>query len=439
MPPETLQTLQDLEITGPAGSEPDETPYGPTENDGLPAQIGPLVPQPAPEAHPFTQPLAAYDQFYPPTLGSFEYNSASTVPIDPRLVDAQLGLPAASGPGGGFTGFHNNPWGPQSTSSVPLDNPIVSAESLPQYNPTVPLVPGMSSFEPMVRTAWSSDGSLPPAPRATTSSSLSMCDVSTPASSHSPGSPSKIGGRIAEPPPASTKASPKKLGMPFEPRAEHSSKKKRRQSSGLTSTQTKSEGASHRNNSVPSLSSKHPLAPAGMPIGTITSNDKKKQNSPSSQQTKATSSIPSQPPAPSSSKPSEPDPRARNRAAANRCRAKNKVAVAELEATERAMSTEHQELTQTARSLREEVLTLKNQLLMHGNCDDDVIQRYLANSARMVGTGVIGQSPMLPGSMSTTYPAGSFQMGLPSMPSSSSHASTAGAARASQKDRARKH
>lgn len=54
------------------------------------------------------------------------------------------------------------------------------------------------------------------------------------------------------------------------------------------------------------------------------------------------------------------------------------------------MGAEHEALTRTARSLREEVLSLKNQLLMHGNCDDDLIQQYLANSARLVGSGVMG-------------------------------------------------
>ncbi|KKY36559.1 putative transcription factor atf21 [Diaporthe ampelina] len=103
--------------------------------------------------------------------------------------------------------------------------------------------------------------------------------------------------------------------------------------------------------------------------------------------TTTTSTPPSQPSSSTQPPPQQADHRARNREAANRCRAKGKVAVAELEATERAMSTEHEALARTARSLRDEVLALKNQLLMHGNCDDDVIQQYLANSARMVGSG----------------------------------------------------
>lgn len=83
----------------------------------------------------------------------------------------------------------------------------------------------------------------------------------------------------------------------------------------------------------------------------------------------------------------QPTQRARNREAANKCRAKTKLAVADLESTERAMSTENRELSATARGLRDEVLRLKNALLSHANCDDDLIQRYLTNQARMVGGG----------------------------------------------------
>lgn len=78
----------------------------------------------------------------------------------------------------------------------------------------------------------------------------------------------------------------------------------------------------------------------------------------------------------------------RSRQAANKCRAKTKLAVADLESTERAMGSEHRELSATARGLRDEVLLLKNELLAHGNCGDPLIQRYLANQARMVGAGV---------------------------------------------------
>lgn len=84
--------------------------------------------------------------------------------------------------------------------------------------------------------------------------------------------------------------------------------------------------------------------------------------------------------------------RHRNRDAANKCRAKTKKAAADLESTERAMSSENRELSAVARGLRDEVLMLKHQLLAHGACDDDLIQRYLANQARRVGYGSSGYS-----------------------------------------------
>lgn len=90
-------------------------------------------------------------------------------------------------------------------------------------------------------------------------------------------------------------------------------------------------------------------------------------------------------------RPAPPTQRTRNRDAANKCRAKTKLAVADLESTERAMSTEHRELAATARGLRDEVLLLKNELLAHGNCDDSLIRQYLTNQARMVGNGPILQ------------------------------------------------
>ncbi|KAG8162429.1 hypothetical protein KVR01_008194 [Diaporthe batatas] len=87
-------------------------------------------------------------------------------------------------------------------------------------------------------------------------------------------------------------------------------------------------------------------------------------------------------------KPAEPTARHRNRDAANKCRAKTKKAVAELESTELAKRSEHRELSATARSLQDEVLGLKTELLAHGNCDDALIQQYLMNQARRVGQGV---------------------------------------------------
>lgn len=431
MPPETLQDLQDLEITGAAGSQQrDETQYELIQSDEQPAQPfrpdHPSAPHQPSEVLSIEQPHTA--PFYPPHLSSFGFDSNSTIPIpiDPGLLDARFDRPAAPGPGGGgVAGFHQDPWVAQTATSVNMGGFMMSPTSLPQYNSSMPLVPGMSSFEPMVSTTWSMDGSLPSTSASrgpTMSSSLSVPSTSTPASSQSPSSPRKVSTGTLEPPAAHKEAVPIHLGMQVEPRAEH----RRRQASGpRVPPKTSAEKSRHRNNSAPGFTAPQiPIAPAIRAVAT-TSDDKnnnikrdsssasggfKHQKKSSTTTTAATTSnAPSDPPQPwppsqqqSTTIPAQqqqqqqaqphpqPDPRARNREAANRCRAKSKVAVAELEATERAMGAEHHALTQTARSLREEVLSLKNQLLMHGNCDDDLIQQYLANSARMVGSGVLG-------------------------------------------------
>lgn len=433
MPLESLQTLQDLEITGPAGPpQQDETQYEPIEGDEQqPAQpFGPGHPsaphmQRPSQAHSFEQPHPS--PFYPPLLNSFGFDTASGIPIDPGLLDARFDHPAGPGPGGGgVAGFHRDPWATQPATSVNMDSFMVSPTSLPQYNHSMPLVPGMSSFEPMVSTAWSMDGSLTSTSTSTSrgptmSSSLSVPGTSTPASSQSPSSPMKVSTGMIQPPAASKEAMPIHLGMQAEPRVEDQPSKKRRPASGPNVPPKTSVNKSHRNNSSPGFSTAPvPIAPAITAVAATGDDDQKNNNkkgvkgsSPKHQQTSTTtmmtttttttaSNAPYRPaeagpssqrpthPAQQQQSPPQPDPRARNREAANRCRAKSKVAVAELEATERAMGAEHHALTQTARSLRDEVLQLKNQLLMHGNCDDEVIQQYLANSARLVGSGVLG-------------------------------------------------
>ncbi|KKY32755.1 putative transcription factor atf21 [Diaporthe ampelina] len=84
-----------------------------------------------------------------------------------------------------------------------------------------------------------------------------------------------------------------------------------------------------------------------------------------------------------------PAQRRRNRAAATKCRAKAKLAAADLEASERAMSSEHHRLSAMARDLRDELLQLKHELLAHGKCGDVHIQQYLARQARVVVNGTL--------------------------------------------------
>lgn len=85
-----------------------------------------------------------------------------------------------------------------------------------------------------------------------------------------------------------------------------------------------------------------------------------------------------------------PDKPARSRAAANKCRAKGKAAAAELEATEKAESLRRGQLLATFRSLQTEVFALKSEILMHGNCDDLMIQNYLNSTAGSFATGYGG-------------------------------------------------
>lgn len=441
MPLETLQTLQDLDIRRTAASQQDEPQYELIEGDEQPAQPfhpgHPSAPHQASEVYSFEQPHTA--PFYPPHLNTFAFDSNGTISINSGLLDAGFGHRVAPGPGGGdVAGFHQDPWVAQPATTVNMGGLMESPASLPQYNTPMPLVPGMSSFEPMVSTAWSMDDSLPSASTSkgpTTSSGLSLPGTSTPASSQSPSSPRKVSIGMVEPPSASKEAMPIHLGMQVEPRAEDQG----RQTPGPKAPPARSaERSRQRNNSAPGFSTPQvAIAPAIRAVATTSddknNNEKKRISSTSGSfkhqknlsttaTTATTNNGPSGPvePGPFLQQPTtnpkqqqqEPDPRARNREAANRCRAKSKVAVAELEATERAMGAEHQALTQTCRTLREEVLSLKNQLLMHGNCDDDLIQQYLANSARLVGSGVLGPVTAATTTVAVTGGGG----GMPPMP-----------------------
>lgn len=90
--------------------------------------------------------------------------------------------------------------------------------------------------------------------------------------------------------------------------------------------------------------------------------------------------------------PAAPRPvqRVRNRIAANKCRTKTKAAVAELEATAKAESLRHEQLSVALRSLQAEVFALKSEILTHGACGDGLIQDYLNGSARSWAAGCGG-------------------------------------------------
>jgi len=70
----------------------------------------------------------------------------------------------------------------------------------------------------------------------------------------------------------------------------------------------------------------------------------------------------------------------RNRLAASKCRQKKKMWMQELEVKSAAMTAENRQIQNLVEKLKEEVIMLKNQLLLHNNCDCNVIQRYIATS-----------------------------------------------------------
>ena len=76
--------------------------------------------------------------------------------------------------------------------------------------------------------------------------------------------------------------------------------------------------------------------------------------------------------------------RERNRLAATKCRLKTKAAVQLLEAESFAASRQRASLLAEARSLWDEVLRLRSQLLYHHDCNCALINTYLQNAARAI-------------------------------------------------------
>ncbi|EFQ26706.1 basic region leucine zipper [Colletotrichum graminicola M1.001] len=83
--------------------------------------------------------------------------------------------------------------------------------------------------------------------------------------------------------------------------------------------------------------------------------------------------------------------RVKNRAAAKRCREKTKQYEIDLANKEKQVTKEHMYLDACVVALKNEVLSLKNQILQHSSCDCDMIQGYIARTASTVsvaGNGV---------------------------------------------------
>ncbi|RYP80658.1 hypothetical protein DL769_002340 [Monosporascus sp. CRB-8-3] len=74
--------------------------------------------------------------------------------------------------------------------------------------------------------------------------------------------------------------------------------------------------------------------------------------------------------------------RERNRIAAHKCRQKNRQNVEELQQQERDLAQQNKYLNAHLNHLKDEVLGLRNEILNHGNCDCELIQNYIAETAR---------------------------------------------------------
>ncbi|OLN97228.1 Cyclic AMP-responsive element-binding protein 5 [Colletotrichum chlorophyti] len=79
--------------------------------------------------------------------------------------------------------------------------------------------------------------------------------------------------------------------------------------------------------------------------------------------------------------------RVKNRAAAKRCREKTKQYEIDLAAREKQVTQERMYLDACVTALKNEVLTLKNQILQHGDCECDMIKGYIAKAAGDVSVG----------------------------------------------------
>ncbi|KAI1479412.1 hypothetical protein F4774DRAFT_381925 [Daldinia eschscholtzii] len=74
----------------------------------------------------------------------------------------------------------------------------------------------------------------------------------------------------------------------------------------------------------------------------------------------------------------------KNRVAASKCREKKKRETENLQTRAKALTAERKALKFMTDALREEVIELKNEILKHGMCDCQVIQKYITDSARQI-------------------------------------------------------
>ncbi|KDN71689.1 hypothetical protein CSUB01_12398 [Colletotrichum sublineola] len=80
--------------------------------------------------------------------------------------------------------------------------------------------------------------------------------------------------------------------------------------------------------------------------------------------------------------------RINNRAAAKRCREKTKQQELDLVAIDRHVTEERMYLDACVASLKDEVLSLRNTILQHSDCDCEAIKRYISNAAGDLSLGM---------------------------------------------------
>lgn len=287
-------------------------------------------------------------------------------PIDPRLAC-----------------FEEQPASQTNMSSSDFDNceTQVSSNSAPiTETPTsIPTMPGISGFDPLVTTTWPPSGMFS-TQRTRTTSGPGSDNTRQTADFEEPITSGNNSGKRSQQDPTndmSTTVDPINLDTRFGPWPEIAPNKRRKHSAGAQ-TIDESYQTTPDTGSTPSERMWWPRENTAIILDEEPDSEEDHKGLPSDNVRRACS-------------PAQPQPsisagnhRESNRLAATKCRAKAKANATELEITERETESQHQELSAQVLSLQNEVLALKNEVLMHGNCDSDVIQQYLANAAKRV-------------------------------------------------------
>ncbi|KUI67523.1 Transcription factor atf21 [Cytospora mali] len=310
-------------------------------------------------------------------------------PIDPNLDQHFDGQPVIQTPidSSDFDGLETRvPWNPAPMTETTMDNTNIMTMPNPPSQcaftqATAPTMSGISNFDPMVTTTW------PPnatsfTQRTTATSGPgggSTGQATNPRGPTASWNNSGKRGQQHRTSDMSNTVEPIQLDTRFGPlleeapsnRGDHSARARKTDGSNQTTALSSAEQSQWlRDNAV--------VIPDNDVDDEPDSRDLKSQEDrkdPNGHGNGSASSL-------VQTRPATKEHRARNRMAATKCRARAKAATAELEATERETESQHQELSAEASSLQTEVLALKNEVLMHGNCDNHAIQQYLSNAAK---------------------------------------------------------